>query len=94
MFITVVLCGLGHWYWSTALDCMMTTVCTGRPLPDGTADTELMNAAHFNPPGAPGEYSSTYPALYNNSIWAKYATGNTAWHMRNNIQGMIDGTGR
>lgn len=84
----------GYWNWYTALDCMMTTVCTGRPLPDGSADTVLMTDALFNATVAQVEYTYAYPALYNDSLWAKTATGNTAWHMRTNLMGMINGTGR
>lgn len=91
---TLTLDSAGYWNWNTALDCMMTTVCTGRPLPDGSANTVLMTESIFNATVAQSEYSYAYPALYNNSIWAKYATGNTAWHMRNNLEGMISGTGR
>jgi hypothetical protein len=88
------MCIAGYWNWNTAMDCMMTTVCTGRALPDGSADTVLMTDAIFNATVAQSEYTYAYPALYNNSIWSKYATGNTAWHFRNNLQSMIDGTPR
>lgn len=72
----------------------MTTVCTGRPLPDGSSDTVLMSDAIFNATVAQSEYTYAYMSLYNNSLWAKTAMGNIAWHMRNNLQNMIDGSSR
>lgn len=72
----------------------MTTVCTGRPLPDGSADTVLMTDAIFNATVAQAEYSYAFMALNNDSLWAKTAMGNIAWHMRNNLQNMISGSSR
>ena len=30
--------GSGEWYWQYIFDCFMTTVCTGRDLPDGSVE--------------------------------------------------------
>jgi hypothetical protein len=60
-------------------------------MPDGSADTVLMTDAIFNQTVAQSEYTYAYMSLYNDSLWAKTATGNTAWHMRNNLQNMMSG---
>ena len=84
-----------YWSWGTALDCVMTTVCTGRALPDASPDgTVQMTDQIFNATVAQSEYTYAYQALYNDSIWGKFAVGNTAWHMKNNLQSIIDNTGR
>lgn len=81
----------GYWSWGTALDCMMTAVCTNRPLPSGSDSTVLMSEAIFNATVAQVEYTYAFMALNNNSIWAKTAMGNIAWQMRNNLLNIISG---
>lgn len=83
--------GEGEWSWSYAFDCMMTTVCTGRPLPDGgnTAAKVYMNETIFNRTVAQIQAQEAYLNLYNNSEWSKLAMGNTAWHVRTNLLNAI-----
>lgn len=83
--------GEGYWSWYNALDCMMTTVCTGRQLPDGTSSA-LMNETIFNATIAQVMYSEAYLNLYNDSQWAKLAMGNTAWHVRSNMENVMYNT--
>jgi len=82
--------GKGLWTWDNALDCLMTTVCTDRQLPGGSGAVQMSDEI-FNAAVAQVEYEYAYKSLYNNSLWAKTAVGNTAWHMRNNLQSMLDG---
>ena len=83
--------GKGMWSWYNALDCMMTTVCTGNELPDGSADTTLMNEAIFNATIEQVEFNYSYVAKYNNSYWSKLGMGSVIWHMRNNLENIIYG---
>lgn len=76
--------GKGYWSWNNVFDCFMTTVCSGRSLPDGMTD-DLFNATIYQT-----EYEYAYLNLYNNSQWSKLAMGNTAWHVKENILNLID----
>lgn len=82
--------GEGYWSWEYIFDCMMTTVCSGRGLPDGTADTILMNDTIFNNTLYQVEYTAAFLDLYNNSQWAKLSMANTAWHVCTNIESVIN----
>lgn len=82
--------GAGYWDWYHVLDCVMTTVCTGRPLPDGT--TIPMNESIFNATIEQVMYTEAYLNLYNDSQWAKLAMGNTAWHIRTNLENVMYNT--
>lgn len=79
--------GAGYWSWYYTLDCIMTTLCTDRPLPDGgqTPAQIYMNETIFNRTLAHFEFQYEYLNRYNNSQWAKLAMGNTAWHVRTNL---------
>lgn len=44
----------------------------------------------FNATIASEEYTQAYLNLYNNSQWAKLAMGNTAWHIKTNIENLIN----
>jgi len=85
-----VILGTGQWYWYYIFDCFMTTVCTNRQVPSGSANTVLMTDEIFNATIAQVEYQQSYLYLYNNSQYAKLAMGNTAWHVRTNIQNMLN----
>jgi hypothetical protein len=86
-----VIWGAGYWDWYNVYDCLMTTVCTDRPLPDGTAEVP-MNEAIFNATVAQAQYTMSFLNTYNHSQWAKLAMGNTAWHVRTNIENAIYNT--
>ncbi len=75
--------GAGYWDWDHVFDCLMTTVCTGNSVPDG------MNDVLFNATIAQAEFTYAYFSLYNDSQWSKLAMGNTAWHVRNNLQSAV-----
>jgi hypothetical protein len=62
------------WTWDNALDCMMTTVCTGREMPGGSGAV-MMTDALFNATVDQIEFTYAYKSLYNNSLWAKTAMG-------------------
>jgi hypothetical protein len=49
-----------------------------------------MTQAIFNATIESEEYTQAYLNLYNNSQWAKLAMGNTAWHIKTNIQNLIN----
>eukprot|EP00600_Ochromonadales_sp_CCMP1393_P010783 CAMPEP_0175005836 /NCGR_PEP_ID=MMETSP0005-20121125/5522_1 /TAXON_ID=420556 /ORGANISM="Ochromonas sp., Strain CCMP1393" /LENGTH=485 /DNA_ID=CAMNT_0016261101 /DNA_START=82 /DNA_END=1539 /DNA_ORIENTATION=- len=84
--------GEGMWSWNNVLDCLMTTVCTGRDLPSASPDNSVqMSDAIFNATVDQVEYSYAYMALNNNSLWAKTGMGNTIWHMKSNLQAMMNG---
>lgn len=83
--------GQGQWSWNYIFDCMMTTVCTGRPIPDGNAATGVtMNDAIFNATINQVAFQESYLNLYSDSEWAKLAMGNTAWHIRNYLVNRMD----
>lgn len=84
--------GAGQWSWDYILDCLMTTVCTNREIPDGSASTTLMNEEIFNATIFQSEFTMAYLNLYNNSRWAKLAMGNTVWHIRSNIENILYNT--
>lgn len=73
--------GAGYWDWDTVMDCFETTVCTGRDIPDGTAETPMTDSL-FNSTIAQAEYIWSYRALYNNSWWSKLAMGQTVYYIR------------
>lgn len=79
--------GAGSWSWTYIFDCIMTTVCTSRPLPDGgqTPAQIYMNETIFNDTLRFVEWQYAYLNLHNHSQWAKLAMGNTAWHVRTNL---------
>lgn len=79
--------GEGYWDWYHVLDCMMTTVCTGNALPDGT-DIPMTDSI-FNATLDQVNFQEAYLNLYNDSQWAKLAMGNTAWHVRSNMENII-----
>lgn len=67
--------GEGMWSWDAVLDCLMTTVCSGREIPgDMTQDIFDNLVAHV-------EYNFSYIALYNNSAWAKVATNQIGYNI-------------
>lgn len=79
--------GAGAWSWQYTFDCIMTTICTNRPLPEGgqTPAKVYMNETIFNNTLAHVEWQYAYLNRYNDSQWAKLAMGNTAWHVRTNL---------
>jgi hypothetical protein len=81
--------GKGQWSWNYIFDCMMTTVCTGRPIPDGNGAVQMSDAI-FNATIAQTEAQESYLNLYNNSEYAKLAMGNTMWHLRQNIENVVN----
>jgi hypothetical protein len=76
--------GEGMWSWYNAMDCMMTTVCTERAMPDGTVSTPMTQEL-FDNAVAESTYQLSGMYVWNNSQYAKLCMGNTAWHVRNNI---------
>lgn len=83
--------GTTSWTWNTILDCLMTTVCSDQQISDGntTSKNENMSDEMFDAIVKEVEYSYSYAALFNNSLYSKLAMGNTAWHIRNNIENAI-----
>eukprot|EP01034_Spumella_vulgaris_P040265 gene40265-49792_t len=79
--------GAGLWSWPQSLDCVMSTVCTGRELPEG------MTQEIFNNTIEQATYIQSFEYKYNNSQWSKMAMGNLAWQVRNNIETMLNGEG-
>lgn len=77
--------GKGYWDWNHALDCLMTTVCTNRDVPDG------MTQDIFDDTVSTVEYNYAYKCLYNASQWAKLAMGEVAYDIRTRLQAAIDG---
>lgn len=83
--------GANMWSWNNVLDCLMTTVCTDRPIPDGSLDAgSIMTDTIFNATVAQSEFMYAFQSLYNNSQWSKLAMGQVSWHIRNNIENMIN----
>jgi hypothetical protein len=78
--------GKGSWFWSYTMDCMMTTVCSNRQLPEGMTESIFNETIGFI------EKQQSFLNLYNDSQWAKLSMGNTAWHIKNNIVNFLDGS--
>lgn len=49
-----------------------------------------MDQAIFNATIEQVEFAYAYLSLYNDSQWAKLAMGNTAWHIRTNLEKMLN----
>ncbi len=81
--------GKGQWSWNYVFDCMMTTVCSGRAIPDGRGEIKMSDAI-FNATIRQSEAEMAFLNLYNNSEYAKLAMGNTIWHIRKNIQNAVN----
>ncbi len=77
----------GLWSWPDTIDCVMSTVCTDRQLPEG------MTEEIFNATVAQATYIQSFEYLYNDSQWSQMAMGNLAWQVRNNLQAMLSGGG-
>eukprot|EP00600_Ochromonadales_sp_CCMP1393_P004116 CAMPEP_0174993948 /NCGR_PEP_ID=MMETSP0004_2-20121128/23356_1 /TAXON_ID=420556 /ORGANISM="Ochromonas sp., Strain CCMP1393" /LENGTH=625 /DNA_ID=CAMNT_0016248115 /DNA_START=39 /DNA_END=1916 /DNA_ORIENTATION=- len=87
--------GEGMWSWNNVLDCLMTTVCTGRDLPSASPDNSVqMSDAIFNATVEQIVRSYAYILQYNNSFYARTGIGHTVWRMREHLIGMINGSGR
>ena len=83
--LTSIFGGADQWSWDHVHDCMLSTVCTDRQLPDGDAQVPMTDAI-FNATLAQTTFTKTYKYLYNDSVWSKLAQGNTAWHISSNLQ--------
>mmetsp|Transcript_17391 Transcript_17391/g.29386 ORF Transcript_17391/g.29386 Transcript_17391/m.29386 type:complete len:575 (-) Transcript_17391:186-1910(-) len=89
--------GEGQWSWAHVHDCMLTTVCTGRELPNGgggsggSGSDTRMTEEIFNATLAQTTLAKVFKYRYNDSQWSKIAQGNTAWHVRTNLQKVVDG---
>jgi 2-phosphoxylose phosphatase len=73
----------GEWSWNYLMDCLMTTVCTGRQIPGedaGRFTQDLFDAAI-----ASVEYTYAHKSLYNNSYFSKLAMINTASNIKERI---------
>lgn len=67
--------GSNYWSWNTYLDCVMTSICTGRDIPDGSHDNSSiqMNDKLFYDALVHVEWSWAFVALHNQSAYAKLA---------------------
>ena len=80
-----VLGGAEEWNWSNMLDCLMTTVCSGRGnLPTGINDNIFNQSVHHV------EESYARVSLFNNSYWAKVAMQNLTSSIRKEIVKSIE----
>lgn len=83
--------GSGYWSWYNVLDCLMTTVCTNREVPDSvTGIGQAMNNEIFNATIAQAELTFAYQLLYNDSQYSKLALGNIAWHIRTSLENAVN----
>jgi len=73
--------GAGYWTWYNSLDCIMTTVCSDRHLPD---NDHVMTDALLNDTLTHVEKTFAYLALYNNSYWSKLAMYGFAKEIQSN----------
>lgn len=81
--------GKGYWDWGGVLDCLMTTVCTDREIPDGPTGSGAMSQSIFDNTVKEVEFRESFLNVYNNSQWSKLAMGNTAWHVRTNLDNIM-----
>lgn len=84
-----ILGGAGQWMWPDVYDCVLTAVCAGHPIPSGSNATVLMNDQIFNTLFDKGVYDLGYLYTYNHSEYSKLVMGNIAWHVRQNIQRIL-----
>ena len=86
--------GAGAWNWMTAMDCVMTTVCSGRAIPDRSQTSQgpnqNMTSDLFNSIVSYSEIISGYRMLYNNSNYAKHFSGPLVVDLLENIQGVLN----
>ena len=81
--------GVGQWSWSDNLDCMMSTVCTGRSIP--TVGPQMTDKL-FNEAVNYTEFKYAYMALYNSSLYSKLALGRIAYDVRTRILPALNST--
>lgn len=83
--------GAGEWSWDYIHDCLLTTVCTDRNIPDNITGNGLsMTDELFNATLEQTTFVKAYKYLFNDSEWSKLAQGNTAWHISQNLQQAIN----
>lgn len=75
--------GEGTWVWGYTLDCLMTTVCTGRDVPEG------MTQSLFDSTISRAEREYAYIALFNDSQWSRLAMRTVTKQIRENLLSVI-----
>jgi hypothetical protein len=80
--------GSGVWEWTNMLDCLMTTVCSGKGIPYPNS-TSPMTSKIFDSLLSYVEYEFAYKALFNGAEWSKLGIGNLAWDIKTHLENMI-----
>lgn len=86
--------GAGAWNWMTAMDCIMTTVCSDRAIPDRSQDANgpnrNMTNELFDSIVGYSEIITGFRMLFNNSNYAKHFSGPLVVDLLKNIQGALN----
>ena len=82
--------GEGQWSYYNAMDCIMTTVCTGRGIPSNPETGEEMTQALMMEAIDQATYIYTYQALHNNSWYSKLGMSQTTYKMRTYLEGAVN----
>lgn len=82
--------GEGAWSYYNCIDCIMTTLCTGRGIPSNNASGDAMTQQLLTQAIDQATYIYAYQALYNNSRYSKLGMGQTTWKMRTYIEEAVN----
>lgn len=81
--------GEGAWNFYNCIDCVMTTVCTGRGIPPNSETGAEMNSTLFNEAIAQATKVYAYQALYNDSRYSKLGMGRVVYNLRTHLQAAV-----
>ena len=82
--------GEGAWSYYNCIDCIMTTVCTGRGIPSNNFTGDSMTQDILTQAIDQSTYIYAYQALYNNSWYSKLGMGQTVWQMRTYLEEAVN----
>lgn len=82
--------GAGQWSYYSCIDCLMTTVCTGRGIPSNPETGVAMNQTLFDQAVDQATAIYAYQATYNNSWYSKLGMGRTIYNMRTHLEAAVN----
>ena len=82
--------GEGWWSYYNTIDCIMTTVCTGRGIPSNSGTGDAMTQSLLTQAIDQATYIYAYQALYNESYYSKLGMGQTTWQMRSYLEEAVN----
>lgn len=82
--------GQGQWNYYNCIDCVMTTVCTGRGIPSNPHTGAKLNQTTFDEAVNHATAIYAYQALYNDSWYSKLGMGRTIYNMRTHLEAGVN----